>query len=161
MTMRVFLPLNFPPLSRILFPLSYPPLTEEFAMMTMRVFLPLKVPPLSRIFLSLSFLPLSRRSSQFRNIFFRSKFGHPLTRPTLSLHKNIVTSINARNNRRFPPILQPLSFYSLSQKIRLISMFAASHKTCCRLRVTLYCKLHTAMFLHNHIPHPSTTQQPT
>ncbi len=155
MTMRVFIPLNFPPLSWILFPLSYPPLMEEFKM---RVFLPLKFPPLSRIFLSLSFPPLSRRSSQFRNIFFHSKFGHPLT---LSLHKNIVTSINARNNRMFPPILQPLSFYSLSQKICLISMFAASHKTCCRLRVTLYCKLHTAMFLHNHIPHPSTTQQPT
>ena len=82
-------------------------------------------------------------------------------RRTLSLHKNIVTSINARNNWRLPPILQPLSFCSLSQKIRRISIFAASHKTCCRLCVTLYCKLHTAMFLHNHIPHPPTTQQPT
>jgi hypothetical protein len=68
--------------------------------------------------------------------------------------------INARNYWRFPPILQPLSFCSLSQKIHRISIFAASHKTCCWLCVTLYCKLHhTAMFLHNHIPHPPNTQQ--
>ena len=40
------------------------------------------------------------------------------------------------------------------------SIFVSSHKTRCWFCVTLYCQLHMAMFLHNHIPHPPNTQQP-